>query len=111
MSTNIEKIKYIEGSGNIYQDLGFPDSEERLAKAQLALRIEKIIKQRKLKQIEAAKILEINQPKISALINGNLSGFSMEKLIHFLNRLDQDVEIIVKAKPGRPTTHGRLKIS
>jgi len=105
------KIKYIEGSGNVYQDLGFPDAEERLAKARLAMRIEKIIETRNLKQAEAAKILEINQPKISALINGRLSGFSMERLIHFLNLLNQDVEIIVRKKTGRSTALGRLKVA
>ena len=109
MST--DKIEYVEGSGNIYQDLGFPDSEERLAKAKLAMRIEDIIERRKLKQIQAAKILGINQPKISALINGRLSGFSIERLIHYLNLLDQDVEIIVKTKLGRLTRHGRLKVA
>lgn len=75
------------------------------------MRIENIIKKRKLKQIEAAEILGINQPKISALMNGRLSGFSIERLIHYLNLLDQDVEIIVKAKPGWLTTHGRLRVA
>ncbi len=109
MSTH--KLEYVEGSANIYEDLGFPDAEERLAKAKLAMRIENIIEKRKLKQIEAAEILGINQPKISALMNGRLSGFSIERLIHYLNLLDQDVEIIVKRKPGRLTTHGRLRVA
>lgn len=108
---NSEKIEYTEGSGNIYEDLGFADSEERLAKAKLAMRIEEIIDKRKLKQIEAAEILEINQPKVSALMNGRLTGFSIERLIHFLNLLNQDVEILVKTKRGRPTMHGRLKVA
>jgi|SRR5215204_5591926 len=98
-------IKYTEGTGNIYQDLGFADFEERLAKARLAMYIEKIIK-RNLKQSEGAEILEINESKISALTNGRLSEFSMERLIHFLNLLNQDVKI-VKAKHTRSTNHGR----
>ena len=105
------KIEYTEGSGNIYQDLGFEDAAERLAKARLAMRIEEIIEKRKLKQREAAEILGINQPKISALMNGRLSGFSIERLIHYLNLLNQDVEIIVKTKPGRFKTHGRLSVA
>lgn len=109
MSTN--KLEYVEGSGNIYEDLGLPDAEERLAKAKLAMRIENIIEKRKLKQIKAAEILGINQPKISALMNGRLSGFSIERLIHYLNLLNQDVEIVVKTKPGRLTTHGRLRVA
>lgn len=109
MST--DKLEYVEGSGNIYEDLGFPDAEERLAKAKLAMRIENIIEKRNLKQIKAAEILGINQPKISALMNGRLSGFSIERLIHYLNLLDQDVEIVVKTKRSRLTTHGRLKVA
>jgi predicted XRE-type DNA-binding protein len=109
MSTH--KLEYVEGSGNIYEDLGFPDAEERLAKAKLAMRIENIIEKRKLKQIKAAEILGINQPKVSALMNGRLSGFSIERLIHYLNLLDQDVEIVVKTKRSRLTTHGRLKVA
>jgi predicted XRE-type DNA-binding protein len=108
---NTHKLEYTEGSGNIYEDLGFPDSEERLAKARLAMRIENIIEKRKLKQAKAAEILGINQPKISALMNGRLSGFSIERLIHYLNLLDQDVEIIVKTKPRRLTAHGRLSVA
>ena len=75
------------------------------------MRIENIIEKRKLKQIKAAEILGINQPKISALMNGRLSGFSIERLIHYLNLLDQDVEIVVKTKRSRLTTHGRLKVA
>lgn len=106
-----QKIDHIEGSGNIYQDLGFSDHEERLAKAKLAMRIEEIIEKRKLTQNAAAKILGINQPKISALINGQLSGFSMERLMHFLNLLNQDIEIIVKTKRGRTAVMGHLKVA
>src|SRR3989338_11421604 len=106
------KIAHTIGSGNVYEDLGFPDSAERLAKAKLAMRIESVIEKRKLTQTQAAKILEINQPKISALMNGQLSGFSMERLIHFLNLLNQDLEIIIKTKRGaRSHSLGNLKVA
>ena len=108
---NKQTIEYIEGCGNVYQDIGFSDAEERLAKAKLAMRIESIIEKRNLTQVEAAKILGINQPKISALMNGRLSGFSMERLIHFLTLLDQNVDIVVSSKPGRRTAHGYLKVA
>ena len=108
---NKQKIEYTEGSGNVYQDIGFSDAEERLAKAKLAMRIESIIEKRNLTQVEAAKILGINQPKISALMNGRLSGFSMERLIHFLTLLDQNVDIVVSSKLGRRTAHGYLKVA
>ena len=106
-----DKINYTEGSGNVYQDLDYADAKERLVKAKLAMCIEAIIDKRKLKQVEAAKILGITQSKVSAIVNGRLKGFSMEKLIHFLNCLNQDVEIIVKTKPSRATRCGRLKVA
>jgi len=102
-------IQYKEGSGNVFEDLGFIDSEERLAKAKLARCINDIIAKRGLKQIEAAEVLGINQPKVSALINGRLSGFSMERLIRFLNLLNQDVKIVVT--PRRGSAQGKLKVA
>jgi len=108
---NTRDIQYEKSSGNVYEDLELPDSDERLVKAKLAMRIEIIIEKRNLKQAEAAKILGINQPKVSALINGRLSGFSIERLFHFLNLLNQDVEIIVKNKRSKRTTHGNLKVA
>lgn len=89
-------LKHTVSSGNVYEDLGFNDSEERLAKAKLAFCITEIIERRGLIQNKAAKILGINQPKVSALMSGQLSGFSIERLIKFLNKLDQDVEIVIK---------------
>lgn len=106
------KLKYTIGSGNVYEDIGFPDASERLAKAKLLMRIESIIDQRKLTQAQAAKILNITQPKVSSLMNGQLSGFSMEKLIHFLNLLNQDVEITIKAKRGSHAhVFGKVKVA
>lgn len=94
-----DKIEFTKSSGNVYADLGFKDANERLVKAELASKINQIIDKRDLKQKEAAKILGINQPKVSALINGRLTDFSIERLIWFLNRLDQDVKIIISSKP------------
>lgn len=110
MMMSNQNIEYTEGSGNVYKDLGFDDFQERSAKAKLAMRIEDIITKRKLKQNKAAKILGINQPKISALINGRLSGFSMERLIHFLNLLDQNVEIVIKPKLSKRKVIGWLRV-
>jgi len=105
--------EYTESSGNGFEDMGFADADERLAKAKLAARINEIIENRGLKQRQAAKLLGINQPKVSALVNGRLSGFSMERLIHFLNLLNQDVEIVIRAKHGRRSANscGRLKVA
>jgi predicted XRE-type DNA-binding protein len=92
------KDKITMGSGNVFADIGLPDAEERLAKAQLAYKITEMIKDRALSQAEAARILGTEQPKISAIMNGKLAGFSMERLIYFLNVLGSDVQIIVKPK-------------
>jgi predicted XRE-type DNA-binding protein len=94
-----DKIKFTKSSGNIYTDMGFKDAKERIVKADLAIMINQIIKQRNFNQNEAADILGINQPKVSAIANGRLKDFSIERLIEFLNRLDQDVEITIHEKP------------
>ncbi len=89
---------YIISSGNVFADLGLSNPEERLAKAELARQINNIIKQKKLTQVAAAELLEIDQPKISALSTGRLSGFSLERLFRFLNILGQDITIKVTPK-------------
>ncbi|MEH2257323.1 helix-turn-helix domain-containing protein [Nostoc sp.] len=86
-------------SGNVFTDLGLPNSEERLVKAELARKISEAITFRKLTQVQAAEVLGIDQPKISALVRGRLSGFSIDRLFQFLNDLDNDVEIVIKRKP------------
>lgn len=90
-----KKIKYEDSSGNVFADLGIENSEEALAKSELARQITKLIKKKKLTQKQAAEILGIDQPKISALIRGKLRSFSLERLIRFLNELGQDVSITV----------------
>ena len=97
MKKKIEGI--IKGSGNVFADLGFPNAEEMLAKAELARQINDLIRTKKLTQIKAAKLLDIDQPKISSLYRGKLSGFSLERLFKFLTILGQDVTIKVTPKP------------
>ena len=92
------------GSGNIFADLGLPNPEERLVKAQLARQIYIRITDRNLNQAEAATILGIDQPKVSNLINGKLAAFSIDRLFRFLNALDCDVEISVKTKSSEQLT-------
>lgn len=106
---NEEKEIY-HGSGNVFADLGLPDAEERLAKAELARQILNIVAQRRLTQAEAAEILGIDQPKVSALTRGKLSGFSMERLFRFLNVLGRDVDISIKPKP-RSRQQAHLKVT
>jgi predicted XRE-type DNA-binding protein len=87
------------GHGSVYADLGLKNHEEMETKSNLVIEIGKAIKKRKLTQTQAAKIFSISQPKLSELLSGHFRGYSVERLIHFLNELGQDVDIVVKAKP------------
>ena len=96
-------------SGNVFADLGLPDAEERLAKAELARQIAAAIRERKLTQTAAARALGTDQPKVSALVTGQLAGFSLERLTHWLTMLGKDVQIVVREKPPERTA-GRLTV-
>lgn len=85
-------------SGNVFADLGLEDASELSAKAALVHKIASIIEDRGITQMQAAAILEIDQPKISNLFRGRLDGFSIERIFRFLNALDQDVEIGIRKK-------------
>ena len=86
-------------SGNVFADIGVDNPEEELMKAKLVWETEQIIKKKKMTRAAAAKVMGINQPKVSALIRRKLEGFSVERLIHFLNALGQDIDIVVRQKP------------
>ncbi len=88
------------GSENVLADLGIKDAEALATKMRLAVEIVRIIRERRLRQAEAARRLGIPQPKVSALMNYRLGGFSAEKLMHFLTALGRDVEIRIKIKPS-----------
>ncbi len=92
------KHQHTVGSGNVFQDIGCEEPEEKLAKAELAFIINRIIIEKKLTQKEAAQILGVDQPKISALKHGKLSGFSVERLFLFLGALDHHIDIVVRHK-------------
>src|SRR5438309_11414215 len=104
-----KKIEVEEGHGNVFADIGLPNPEERLAKADLAIRITEAIRARRLTQTRAAHLLDIDQPKISRLLRGQLSGFSTERLMHFLTLLGRDVEIVIKRAP-RSRRQGRVRV-
>ena len=96
-SRNSESI--VRSSGNVFADLGLRNADEKQTKVRLAVAIQQIIQAQHLTQTAAARLLDINQPKISALVNYHLDGFSVERLLHFLNALDRDVEIVIRKKP------------
>ena len=96
------ELDYVISSGNIFADLGLPNPEEALAKAELANKIAVLIADRRLTQAKAAKLLGIDQPKVSMLLRGRLTGFSLERLMRFLLLLGQDIKITVQAsRQGR----------
>jgi predicted XRE-type DNA-binding protein len=103
-----DEMEVTAGSGNVFEDMGLPDADEALAKAKIAYTINTAIRERGLTQVEAARVLRIDQPNVSRLMRGRLSGFSLERLFHFLTLLDLDVEVSVtrKAKErGRVLVH------
>jgi predicted XRE-type DNA-binding protein len=94
------KKGYERGSRNVFKDIGIPNAEEHLIKAQLVFKIDTIMKDRGLKQIEAAGLFGIRQPDISKMLRGEFRQFSVERLLRFLVALDHDVEIIIKPHRG-----------
>jgi predicted XRE-type DNA-binding protein len=97
-------------TGNVFEDLGFADAAKRTTKVALAVELNRILKSKGLTQAAAAKLLDANQPKISALLNYRLDGFSVERLLNFLTALGQDVHITIRsALPGRAP--GRISIA
>ena len=93
-----KKRDYTISTGNVFADLGFSDAEERMAKVNLAIQINILIKRKKLTQKQAAELLDVDQPKISALSTGKLAGFSLERLFRFLTILGQDIIINITPK-------------
>jgi predicted XRE-type DNA-binding protein len=87
------------GSGNVFADLGVDGASEQLIKAELVVKIDRIIRQRRLTQVAAAELIGVDQPKVSAMLAGQFRGYSVERLMRFLVALGQDVEIVVK--PGK----------
>jgi phage-related protein/predicted XRE-type DNA-binding protein len=104
-----KKIPVEIGGGNVFADIGLANSEQRLTNADLAICVGEAIRSRRRTQIQAARILKIDRPKISRLLRGQPSGFSTERLMHFLTLLGRDVEIAVKPT-SRSRRQGRLRI-
>ena len=96
-------------SGNVFADLNLHNPDEILIKAELVRQIGEIINKQNLTQIETAELLGIDQPKVSALLRGKITGFSLERLFRFLNALGRDVEIVVKSKP-KTRKEARIKV-
>lgn len=102
--------EYTRSSGNVFADLDLAHADDLLAKAELAAKIIDEIQRRRFTQTQAAKILGVDQPKISALKQGKLSGFSIERLMRFLLLLGRDIQITVKNRSG-PRSPATLRVA
>ena len=103
-----EQNEFFEGSGNIFADLGVDDAEIELAKAELAYAIRSRIRTEKLTQKQAAALLETDQAKISAIMNGKVSGYTYDRLVRYLNKLKCDVAFVVTS--SRSDTEGKVRV-
>ncbi len=104
----MSKKGYETGSRNVFKNIGVPNAEEHFIKAQLVFKIDTIMKKRGLKQVEAANLFGVRQPDVSKVLRGDFRQFSVERLLHFLVALDQDVAIVVKPHRNRknaPSLH------
>ena len=102
-------IPVTESSDNLFPEMGLSEAEGELTKAQLASHIRQVIKRQRLTQVATAKVMGIDQPKVSALRNGQLANFSSERLMRLLTMFGQDEDITVRAKP-RNRAHGRIHV-
>jgi predicted XRE-type DNA-binding protein len=96
------KTEHIRSSGNVFADLGLPDADERMLKAQLAVQIRRFIEEKALTQSKAAEAVGLDQPKVSHLLHGRLAGFSVDRLLIILNRLGHSVEVRISAEENDP---------
>jgi predicted XRE-type DNA-binding protein len=108
--TRAKAAPVTRGSANVFADLGLSDPEERLAKSRLAILIRVAIEERGLTQHAAGELMGIDQPKVSHILRGRLTGYSTQRLIEFLNALGRDVEIVVRAAP-KSRKRGKLHVA
>jgi predicted XRE-type DNA-binding protein len=106
--TTERRVRVEAGSGNVFADLGLPNPDLALAKAQLVRHIRELIAERNLTQAKAAELLGLDQPKVSALVRGRVEGYSIDRLFRFLNALGQRVEISVR--PSAKRDEGRALV-
>ena len=96
------------GSGNVFADLDLPDADAHLLKAELVSRIDSIVRQRRITQTEAARLLGLSQPDVSRLLRGDFRQYSLERLFRLLMALGRDIDIVVRQP--RSATGGKLRI-
>lgn len=109
MNENNETIT--PSCGNVFEDLGFPDAEEMLVKADLAISIKEIMKNKGLTQVQAAKIIGMPQPKLSAMLRGQFRGVSEAKMMECITRLGRNVQIVISSEECPASSPGRIEVS
>ena len=97
------------GSGNVFADLGLPDADAHLVKAELVSRIDAIVRQRGITQTECARLLGLSQPDVSRLLRGDFREYSLERLLRLLTTLGRDIDIVIRQP--RSTSGGKLRIA
>ena len=97
------------GSGNVFADLGHPDADAHLLKAELVSRIDAIVRQRDITQTEAGRLLGLSQPDVSRLLRGDFREYSLERLFRLLTALGRDIDIVIRQP--RSATGGKLRIA
>ena len=97
------------GSGNVFADLGFPDADAHLVKAELVSRIDDIVRDRGITQTEAARLMGLSQPDVSRLLRGDFRDYSLERLLRLLNALGRDIDIVIRNP--RSADGGKLRIA
>ena len=104
-----ESIEIERSSGNVFADLGLPGADAHMLKAEIVAQIDKVIRERRLKQVEAARLLGLSQPDVSRLLRGNFREYSLERLLRLLARLGHDVDIVIRDVNSKRT--GRLRVA
>jgi len=106
-----DKMNVRTGSGNVFADMGLANADERMAKAELVRQIADVIQRAGWTQADAARRLGVDQPKVSALLRGQLGGFSTDRLLRFLNAIGQDVEIIIRPHKSKVSHRPTFRVT
>ena len=107
---NDEYSSVTPSCGNVYEDLDLPDARAMLVKAQLALSISRLIKDKKLSQTKAARIIGLPQPKLSDMLSGKFRGISEAKMLECITRLGRDIQIIITPSKRPEDSHGHIQV-
>ena len=98
------------GSGNVFADLGLPDADAHIVKAELVTRIDAIVRGRGMTQAEAGRVLGLSQPDVSRLLRGDFREYSLERLLRLLTALGRDIDIVIR-RPAVPVPAGTMRIA